>query len=72
MLKNCTPFTDCISEIKNTQIDHAEDLDAVMPMYNLIKYGDNYLKHQEVFGNIIEMNQMIIYQNLDHSNLRLI
>ena len=30
--KNCAPFTDCISEINNTQIDHAKDLDFVMPM----------------------------------------
>ena len=34
--KNCAPFTNCISEIKNTQIDNAKDLDLVMPMYNLI------------------------------------
>ena len=32
------PFSDCISEINNTQIDNAKDLDAVMPMYNLINF----------------------------------
>ena len=42
IFKNCTPFTDCISEINNTQIDNAKDLDVVMPMYNLIEYSDNY------------------------------
>ena len=42
--KNCTPFTTCISEINNTQIDNAKDIDIVMPMYNLIEYGDNYAK----------------------------
>ena len=31
-----------------------------MPMYNLIEYSDTYSKHQEVCGNITEMNQMII------------
>ena len=31
-----------------------------MPMYNLIEYSDNYAKHLEVYGNISEMNQMII------------
>ena len=41
--KNCTPFTDCITEIKNTQIDDAQKLD-VMPTYNLIKCSDAYLK----------------------------
>ena len=38
IFKNCTPFTECISNINNTQIDNAKDLDVVMPMYNLIKY----------------------------------
>ena len=52
MFKNCAPFTDCISEINNTQIDNAKYIDVVMPMYNLIEYSDNYSKTQEVFGNI--------------------
>ena len=26
----------------NTFIDHAEDLDIAMPMYNLLEYSDNY------------------------------
>ena len=42
VFKNCTPFTDCISEINNTQIDNAKDIDVVMPMYSLIQYSDNY------------------------------
>ena len=29
-INNCTPFTDCISEINNTQIDNAKDTDIVM------------------------------------------
>ena len=45
--KNCAPFTNCISEISNTQIDNAKDIDIVMPMYDLIKYGDNYAKTSE-------------------------
>ena len=32
-----------ISKINNTFIDKAEDLDAVMPMNNLLKYIDNYI-----------------------------
>ena len=43
-LKNCAPFTNCISEINNTQVDNAKDIDNVMPMYNLIEYSDNYAK----------------------------
>ena len=43
-VKDCTPFTNCISQINNTQIDNAKDFDIAMPMYNLIEYGDNYSK----------------------------
>ena len=44
IFKNCAPFTNCISEINNTQIDNVKDIDIVMPMYNLIEYSDNYAK----------------------------
>ena len=33
-----------ISKINNTEIDNAQDIDIVMPMYNLIEYSDNYSK----------------------------
>ena len=42
--KNCASFTDCISEINNTQIDNAKYIDVVMPIYNLIEFSDNYSK----------------------------
>ena len=42
--KNCAPFTNCISEINNAQIDNCKDIDIIMPMYNLIKHSDNYAK----------------------------
>ena len=44
VFKNCAPFINCISEINNTQIDNAKNIDIVMPMYNLIEYSDNYAK----------------------------
>ena len=44
VFKNCAPFTNCISEINNTQVDNAKDIDIVMPLYNLIAYTDNYAK----------------------------
>ena len=43
-LKNNAPFVSCISEINNTLIDNAEDLDVVMPMYNLLDYSKSYSK----------------------------
>ena len=44
IFKNCSPSTNCISKISNTQIDNAEYIDIVMPMYNLIEYSNNYSK----------------------------
>ena len=44
IFKNWAPFTNCIREINNTQIDNAKDIDIVMPIYNLIEYSDNYAK----------------------------
>ena len=44
IFKNCAPFTNCISEINNTVVDNARDIDIAMPMYNLIEYSDNYSK----------------------------
>ena len=44
IFKNCAPFTSCISKINNEDIDNAEYIDIVMPMYNLTEYGDNYSK----------------------------
>ena len=44
IFKNCASFTNCISKINNTQIDNAEYIDKVKPMYNLIEYSDNYSK----------------------------
>ena len=44
IFKNCSPFTNCVSKINNTQIDNAEYIAVVMPMYNLIEYSDNYSK----------------------------
>ena len=45
--KNCAPFTECISNINNTQIDNANDIDVVIPQYDLIEYRDKYSKISE-------------------------
>ena len=42
--KNNAPFTNCISKTNGVKIDNAEDLDALMPMYNLLQYSKNYRK----------------------------
>ena len=39
--KNSAPFTKCITKIDETTIDNVEDLDLVIPIYNLKKYNSN-------------------------------
>ena len=41
VIRNCS---NCISQINNTQVDNAKDIDIVKPMYNLIEYSHNYSK----------------------------
>ena len=40
--KNCAPFTRCVTHINDKHVKTAENLDKIMPMYNLIEYSDNY------------------------------
>ena len=44
IFKNCAAFRDCISKKDYTQIDHADDLDVEMSMYNSIEYSNSYWK----------------------------
>ena len=41
-IKKCAPFTRCTTQINDEHFVTAENLDIVMPMYNLIEYADNY------------------------------
>ena len=63
IFKNCAPLTKCISRINNTDIDKAQDIDIVMPMYNIVIIILNIViiiqKHQEVYGNTTKMILMI-------------
>ena len=40
-LKNNAPLISCISKINDELVENAEDLDIVMPMYNLLEYSKN-------------------------------
>ena len=42
--KNTAPFINCISKMNGVETDNAEDLDVIMPMYNLLEYSKNYRK----------------------------
>ena len=44
ILKNNVPFISCITRINGELIEDADDLDIVMPMYNLLEYSKNYRK----------------------------
>ena len=44
ILKNNAPFISCITRINGKLIEDADDLDIVMPMYNLLEYSKNYRK----------------------------
>ena len=72
IFKNYASFTNCMSEINNTEVDNAKDIDIVMPMYNFIEYSqlDNYQKTSGSLwqrckdipavndnGNIVEFNE---------------
>ena len=48
--KNCAPFTKCITKIDATTIYDNENLDLVMPMYNLIEYSSKY---SETTGSLL-------------------
>ena len=42
IFKNCAPFINCKTDIFNTEIDNAKDIDITMLVYNLMKYSTNY------------------------------
>ena len=42
--KNNSPLVSCISKVNGVLIENAEDLDIVMPMYNLLEYSKIYSK----------------------------
>ena len=43
-LKNNAPLISCISKINGELVENAEDLDIVIPLYNLLEYSKNYEK----------------------------
>ena len=55
--KNCAPFRDCRAEINDTFVDYADVINIPMPMYNLIKYSDNY---SDTSGSLKEIKWLIM------------
>ena len=71
VFKNNAPFINCISKINGVKIDNAEDLDVVMPMYNLLEYSKNYKKATGSLWNYYryEPNSGTDNNNISHSIL---
>ena len=71
VLKNNASFINCISKINGIKIDNAEDLDVVMPMYNLLEYNKNYRKTTGSLWNYYrdEPSSTIGANNITHSIL---
>ena len=56
--KNNVPFINCISKINGVQIDNADDLDVVMPMYNLKKKLQK--SNRQLVKITTEMSQVVL------------
>ena len=71
VFKNNAPFINCILKINGVKIDNAEDLDVVLPMYNLLEYSKNYRKTTGSLWNYYrdEPNSTIGDNNITHSIL---
>ena len=58
--RNCASFIRCIAKIDATTIDDAEDLDLVMPIYNLSEYSSNCSDTNEVYGFIQNIKKLFL------------
>ena len=65
ILKNNAPFISSITKINNKLIEDAEDLDIVMPMYNLLEYSKNY---QKTVGSLYNYYRDELSDNDDDNN----
>ena len=63
--KNCAPFEKCRTEINETFIDEADFINITMPMYNLIKYSDNY---SDSSGSLWDFKRDEIVDNANMTN----
>ena len=52
--KNCAVFTRCVTHINDEHVGTAENLDVIMPMYNLLEYSVNY---SDSSGTLYQFNR---------------
>ena len=65
ILKNNAPFVSCRTRINNELIEDADDLDIVMPMYNLSEYRKNYRK---TIGSLYNYYRDELNDDANHNN----
>ena len=70
-LKNNALFKSSISKINNTFIDNVENLDIVMPMYNLLECSGNYSMTSGSFWNYYRDELTDANENNDASGHRI-
>ena len=82
VFKNNAPFINCISKINGVKIDNAEDLDVVMPMYNLLEciknyrkttgttIGDNNITHSILNSESFDYKANLMENGATHDNLK--
>ena len=61
--KNCAPFTKRVTHINDQHVDNADDLDIVMPIYNLNEYSNNY---SDTSGSLWQFKRY--EQNMNNKN----
>ena len=65
ILKNNAPFVSCITRINRELTEDADDLDIVMPMYNLLEYSKNYRK---IIGSLYNYYRDELNDDADNNN----
>ena len=63
-LKNCAPFTRCVTHINDEHVETTENLDIIMTMCNLLEYSDNYASSS---GSLYQFKKDESSMN-DHNN----
>ena len=71
ILKNSAPFFNCILKINNQLIEVAQDLDIVMPMFNLLYCSKNFRKTTGSFWNYYPDKPKPGYDNEDNERQRI-
>ena len=65
ILKNNAPFVSCITRINGELIEDADDLDIVMPIYNLLEYSKN---HRKTIGSLYNYYRDELSDDADDNN----